>query len=61
MTNLIFCFSQVSSDMTAGRVCAEIVSQMQLPSETDWALFEVIDNGTMGKCYCSGYVFHCHE
>ena len=36
--------------MTAGRVCAEIVSQMKLPRNIDWVLYEVIDDGAMGEC-----------
>ena len=38
--------------MMAGRVCAEIVSQMKLPRDMDWVLYEVIDDGAMGK-FCS--------
>ena len=30
-------------------VCAEIVSQRGLPADLNWALFEVIGNGAMGK------------
>lgn len=35
--------------MTAGRLCAEIVAQKNLSRDTDWVLFEVIENGAMGK------------
>jgi len=45
------CRLKVSAEMTAGRVCAEIVSQMKLPRDTDWVLFEVIDNGTMERAF----------
>ena len=45
-------FFQVSSEMTAGRVCAEVVAIKKLPPNIDWVLFEVIDNGAMGE-YCA--------
>jgi len=45
-------FFQVSSEMTAGRVCAEVVAIKKLPPNIDWVLFEVIDNGAMGE-YCT--------
>lgn len=45
-------FFQVSSEMTAGRVCAEVVELKKLPPNIDWVLFEVIDNGAMGE-YCA--------
>ena len=35
--------------MTAGRLCAEIVAQKGLSRDTDWVLFEVIDDGAMGE------------
>jgi len=37
--------------MTAGRVCAEIVSQMDLSRHVDWVLFEVVSNGAMGEFF----------
>ena len=40
---------KVSSEMTAGRLCAEIVAQKNLSCDTDWVLFEVIDDGAMGE------------
>ncbi|KAJ7371856.1 ArfGAP with RhoGAP domain, ankyrin repeat and PH domain [Desmophyllum pertusum] len=45
------CRPKVSSEMTAGRLCAEIVSQMRLSHDTDWVLFEVIDNGAMERAF----------
>ena len=57
--------SQVSSEMTAGRLRAEIVSQKALSPDKDWVLFEVIDNGAMGECCIQSPVtssivlFHC--
>lgn len=57
--------SQVSSEMTAGRLRAEIVSQKALSPDIDWVLFEVIDNGAMGECCLqfpvtsSIVLFHC--
>ena len=45
-------FFQVSSEMTAGRVCAEVVAIKKLLPNIDWVLFEVIDNGAMGE-YCT--------
>lgn len=45
------CRMKVSSEMTAGRVCAEIVSQMDLSRHVDWVLFEVISNGAMERAF----------
>ena len=42
-------FLKVSSEMTAGRLCAEIVAQKSLSRDIDWVLFEVIDGGAMGE------------
>ncbi|KAK2550862.1 Arf-GAP with Rho-GAP domain, partial [Acropora cervicornis] len=45
------CRMKVSSEMTAGRVCAEIVSQMDLSRHVDWVLFEVVSNGAMERAF----------
>ncbi|XP_022800725.1 arf-GAP with Rho-GAP domain, ANK repeat and PH domain-containing protein 1-like [Stylophora pistillata] len=42
---------KVSSEMTAGRLCTEVVSQKALSRDIDWVLFEVIDNGAMERAF----------
>lgn len=37
--------------MSAGRLCEDIVSQMNLARNLDWALFEVIDNGALERAF----------
>ncbi|XP_068702359.1 arf-GAP with Rho-GAP domain, ANK repeat and PH domain-containing protein 1-like isoform X3 [Montipora foliosa] len=45
------CRMKVSSEMSAGRLCEDIVSQMNLARNLDWALFEVIDNGALERAF----------
>ena len=60
---------QVNSNMTAGKICMEIVHKRGLEQEGNWALFEVIGNrniGTFcGATYCAGfpkqYLFSFHR